>query len=164
MRLSLVVLAVLLSAVGACAQKDKGKDTPAKRFAIEADLETYPQDTPQEALDSVIKAIEAKKIDYLLAQLADPDWVDGRVKNHGSFEDLVKDSTDYLAKDPALVKQLKLLRKGTWDVKGTRATASFKGENGKGGKEKESTENQVFFRKIGKWWYMENRTREAEKP
>src|SRR5207249_2823881 len=52
---------------------------PSARYHVAPDLKTYPQGTAKEAFASVLEAIKKKRIDYLLAQLAEPDWVDGRV-------------------------------------------------------------------------------------
>jgi hypothetical protein len=89
---------------------------PAARYRVAADLKTYPQDTAKEAFAAVLKAIENKRIDYLLAQLADPDWVDGRVKAYADgFEELVKETTAKL--DPPAVKRLgRFLKDGEFET------------------------------------------------
>src|SRR5947209_413708 len=56
-------------------------DAPTgERYGVAPDLKTYPQSTPKEALASVFKAVEDKRIDYLVAQLADPQYIDERVQ------------------------------------------------------------------------------------
>jgi len=89
---------------------------PAVRYQVAADLKIYPQGTAREALAAVLKAIENKRIDYLLAQLADPDWVDGRVKAYADgFEELVKETTAKL--DPPAVKRLgRFLKDGEFET------------------------------------------------
>src|SRR4051794_17071673 len=78
---------------------------PTARYRVAPDLKTYPQGTAKEAFASVLEAIKKKRIDYLLAQLADPDWVDGRVQAYeGGFEELVKETSAKL--DPPKVKLL----------------------------------------------------------
>jgi hypothetical protein len=149
MRQAAVLLALFVGVAGVWA-----KDKPDKRYDIEADLETYPQDTPQKALESVIKAIADKKIDYLLAHLSDPKFVDARVKTHGSFEEFVKEASDHLAKDPSVVKQFRrFLKDGTWDVNEPKASAKLKDLKDKG----------VFLRKVGDRWFLENRTTDKAK-
>jgi hypothetical protein len=149
MRFAAVVLAIFMAVAGVWA-----KDKPAQRYDIDADLEVYPQDTPQKTLESVIKAIADKKIDYLLAQLADPKFVDARVKMHGSFEEFVKEASDHLARDPSVVKQLKrFLKDGNWNVNEPGASAKLKDDKEKG----------VFLRKVGDRWFLENRTTDKEK-
>src|SRR5438876_7020446 len=58
------------------------------RHGVAPELKSFPQATPKEALASVLKAVEMKRFDYLLAQLAEPDWVDGRSDAEG-FPELV---------------------------------------------------------------------------
>ncbi|MBY0230069.1 MAG: hypothetical protein K2W96_12375 [Gemmataceae bacterium] len=85
------------------------------RFGIEADAKAYPQSTPKEALASVLKAIEARKFDYLVAQLAEPAFIDDRVKRvyDGKFEEQVDDTRARL--DAFVVKQLaRLAKEGKW--------------------------------------------------
>src|SRR5262249_24121734 len=70
----------------------------------------------KEAFASVLKAIESKRIDYLLAQLSDPEWVDGRVEAYeGGFGDLVKETTAKL--DPPAIKRLgRFLKEGEFET------------------------------------------------
>ncbi len=125
-----------------------------KRYAIEANLKTYPQATPKETLESVLAAIERQRIEYLLAQLTDPEFVDKRVQEvlKGDFEALVRETTAKLADNPAGVKELsQFLKEGEWTADENRATAKLK-------------DRRVFMRKIGKRWYLENRQKpEASK-
>jgi hypothetical protein len=122
---------------------------PAKRFEIEADLKAYPQDTPQKTLASVLKAVEDKQINYLLAQLADPKFVDARVKAHGSFEEFVREVRDHLAQDPSLVKQLKkFLKDGEWTVEDSQASAKLK----------DVKDRAIYLQKVGGRWFFEDRT------
>ena len=93
-----------------------------KRYGIAADAKTFPQATPKEALASILKAIEAKKFDYLVAHLAEPAFIDDRVKRlyGGKFEEQVADTRARL--DPATVKQLgKFLEVGKWTIDKTSA-------------------------------------------
>jgi hypothetical protein len=123
--------------------------TPEKRYGIEADLKTYPQDTPKDTLASVLKAIEGKRIDYLVAQLADPEWVDRRVKDTGGkFDELVREAMARLVEDPGQARQLqRLLKEGEWDLKDDRASVILK----------DSKERSGYFRKEGGRWFLENR-------
>ena len=65
------VLIGLLVGVAVTATPVQGRE-PAAHFRVAPDLKTYPQGTAKEALASVLEAIKKKRIDYLLAQLADP--------------------------------------------------------------------------------------------
>ena len=85
------------------------------RYGIAPDLKTYPQATAKETLASVIKAVEDKRVDYVVAQLADPAFVDDRVKRlyGGRFEQQVEDTRARL--DPLTIKQLqRFLKDGDW--------------------------------------------------
>jgi hypothetical protein len=148
MRAILVVLVGLAGGLAFAA----GVAAPAKRYGIEADLKTYSQATPQEALASVVKAIEGKHIDYLVAQLADPAFVDRRVRDTGGkFDDLVKEAMGRLVGDPGAARQLRRLQKdGEWDVQADRASVRVK--DGKDGKDR-----RAYFRKEGDRWFLENR-------
>jgi hypothetical protein len=146
----LALCVVSLTVVGAPAQETK--EAPPRRYGIEVNLRDYPQETPKETLASVLRAIERGRINYLLAHLADPAFVDKRVKEiyGGNFEELVRETTHKLTDNPAAVKELKrFLKEGEWE--GGDTTASVKLKNIK--------ERQVFFRKIGRRWYLENRQR-----
>jgi hypothetical protein len=141
-----IVLAcwLCLTAVGRV-QEDK----PLPRFTIAADLKTFPQGTPREALNSALQAIDAKKFDYLVAQLSDPAFVDGRVQTFGGrFADQVEDTRVRL--DPGTIKLLRKFQKdGKWQVNEGEAGLSLESNK----------EQMVFFRKMGNRWYLENRSK-----
>ena len=63
-----------------CAGRRAEEAERRRATASPLDLKTYPQATAKEALASVLKAVEAKRIDYLVAQLADPAYIDDRVQ------------------------------------------------------------------------------------
>ena len=86
----------LLGLVGLLA----GGKEPAPRYAITADLKSFRQGTPKETLAAVLKAADLKRFDYLLAHLADPAWVDGRVEQYaGGFAELVKETSAKLGEN-----------------------------------------------------------------
>jgi hypothetical protein len=117
----------------------------AARYGVSPDAKNYPQATAKDALASVLKAIEANKIDYLVAQLADPSFVDDRVKRvyAGRFEEQVQDTRTRL--DPATVKQLKRFAKdGTWTVGKATAIVGLEGV----------PERVVRLVKQGDRWYL----------
>ena len=58
-----VCFVVAVAGLGEAGQPRPVKPPP--RYAIDADLDTYPQATPKDALRSVLKAIDAQRIDYL---------------------------------------------------------------------------------------------------
>jgi hypothetical protein len=126
------------------------KSNPPKRFGITPDLKTYPQTTPKEALASIIKAIDAKKIDYLVAHLADPTFVDDRVKRvfGGRFDEQVEDTRGKMG--PLAVKQLKRFQKnGTWKIDKTHAVLRLK----------DLEKPCVLLKKVGDRWFLENGNR-----
>lgn len=143
----LAVLIVLSGAVLASASEV----APAPRYDVAPDLKGYPQGSPKEALAAVVKAVEGKRIDYLLAQLADPEWVDERVKSSGGkFSVAVEEAKRHLLDDPAPLKQLKLFEKeGAWTEEGDAASVGHK----------DVAARRVFFRKVGGRWYFQNRVR-----
>jgi hypothetical protein len=124
-----------------------GADAPPERFGVAADLKAFPQATPQEALASVVKAAEAKRFDYVLAQLADPAWVDDRVKRPfaGDFAAAVEDARSQLG--PAVRTLGKFVKDGKWSVEGDRATATLE----------EVKDRVVRLRKVGDRWFLEHR-------
>src|SRR5258708_5962270 len=74
-----ILLGLTLAATVGLPQGDK-KGKEAIRFGVLHDPDAYPQSEPKEALASVVKAVNLKQFDYLLAHLADPKFVDARVE------------------------------------------------------------------------------------
>jgi hypothetical protein len=150
MRLCVAVLVGLACVAGASAQKAE-KVKAVKRYGVEPDLESYPQKTPKDTLASVIKTMEARRIDYLMAQLADPEYVDERVQQvyKGRFRDLVDEATAKLAEDPGVIKKLRrFLDEGQWETAEATATAQLK-----------DVPERVYLRKADGRWFFENRDR-----
>jgi hypothetical protein len=119
----------------------------AKRYGVEVDTKTYPQSTPKETLASVLRAVENKRIDYLVAQLADPAFIDERIKRTfgGKFEEQVNDTQTKL--DAPTVKLLeRFLKDGDWSAKDSPVTVSIK----------DVKDRAVTFAKIGDRWYLQN--------
>lgn len=129
--------------------------TANKRHGVEINQDVFPQKTPKECLASVLKAIDGKRIDYLLAHLADPMFVDVRVKALGNFDELIRETNAKFADDPGALKELRrYLKEGEWE----------EGEEATSVKLKDVKNRAVFFKKIADRWYMENKQRaETEK-
>jgi hypothetical protein len=129
--------------------------TPADaRFGVALDLKTYPQRTPKEALASVLKAAAAGQFDYLAAQLADPVFVDDRVKRlyGGDFKEQVADTRARL--DPRTLKELKrFLAQGKWTTEQTGTIVRLD----------EVKDRQVKLVKKGARWYLEHPSRPPRK-
>jgi hypothetical protein len=118
------------------------------RHGIDLDTKTYPQSTAKEAMGSVLKAVADKKFDYLVAHLADPAFVDDRVKRiyAGKFAEQVDDTRARL--DPFVVKQLKrFLDEGKWSVGDKEATVTHE----------DIKDRTVHLVKKGGSWYLEHR-------
>src|SRR5438477_356654 len=74
----------------------------------------YPQKTPAETIGSIVKAIDNKRIDYMLAQIAEPKFVDAQVAQYKAlftkgkdeartflaFDRLVNETVEYFLSDP----------------------------------------------------------------
>jgi HEAT repeat protein len=141
-----IVLLLIAETSGAARQGEEA----AVRYDVHARLQDFPQATAKQTLASVLEALDQKRINYVLAQLTDPDFVDRRVKNvyGGNFEELVKETSTKLADNPATFKELRrFLTEGEWQGSDSAASVKLKDVN----------DRQVFFRKIGTRWYMENR-------
>lgn len=146
-----VVVAVLFILSVLALQAPALQQAPAAttRYGIPLDINKFPQNTPKDCFASVVKAIDDRHIDYLLAQLTDPAFVDMRVKDSGgSFEEVVKEASARLVNDPLAVKELKrFLREGEWQEE--EGTASVK--------LKDVKNRTVFLRKLNDRWFFENR-------
>jgi hypothetical protein len=152
-------LSLLLVGVAAGAAQQEG--TNDKRYGYEVEGVKYPQGAPDVALKSVLQAIDDRRIDYLMAQLADPVFVDKKVGEYKSrfegpeparltlaFDRLVKETARYFQDDPTLVRELRRFAKeGEWKLEEPAAVASVKGLPGR----------QVFMRKVQGRWFLENK-------
>lgn len=144
MRISIGVLLGIL--VGWAAANGGDKVAEGTRYGIAPDLKMYPQSTAKEALASIVKAVEAKRVDYVAAQLADPSFVDDRVKRlyGGRFAEQVNDTSARL--NPSAIKLLqRFLKDGTWREEKNRVVVQLKDE-----------ERRLYFKKDGDRWFVEN--------
>jgi hypothetical protein len=146
MRRALAVAGILLSL--ACAN-GAPPAAPAARYGVDADYDAYPQKIAKACLESVLKAIERGQIDYLLAHLVDPQFVDSRVKAlGGNFRELVRETRARLGDDPATVKELRrFLQEGQFEESGDTVTVRLK----------DVKSRAVFLKQINERWYLENR-------
>jgi PhoPQ-activated pathogenicity-related protein len=135
------VLSLILVATCSVAQEK------TDRYGVALDAKAYPQATAKEALSSLLKAVADKKVDYVVAHLADPSFVDDRVKRiyGGKFAEQVEDTRGRL--DPFVLKQLKrFLDEGKWSEGKVEATVTLD----------DSKERQVKLVKKGDRWYLAN--------
>ena len=191
MRKSLAI-AVLLAAWPAAAQEPSGPIQP--RYGVVAAPEAYPQRTPREALLSAARAIERGKVDYLVAHVIDPRFIDARVTARArlieedierqlraerdaqrlnrprtgalpvepaafaavvqrtarerAFREVVRDVRDTLAENPDHVREFRrFARDGVIVDAGDTSSGSLRGV----------ADRQVFFRKDGDRWFVEDR-------
>src|SRR5438128_1208346 len=118
-----VVAALLLIALVARAQEPS-----TTRYTIDLNLDGYPQKTSRECLESVVKAVDVRQVDYLVAQLADPQFVDMRVKTlAGGFKEQVNETRSRLAENPGAVNELRrFLKDGQFEEGDGAATVRLK--------------------------------------
>lgn len=152
------VCVLLLIAGAALAQQP---DKLAKRYGYEVSPALYPQKDPKEALASVVKAILNKRVDYLVAHLAEPEFVDKRVADYAkdltggedsktllAFDRLVKETAAHFAGDPVQVRELaEFAKDAEWEAAGDKAT----------GKLKTIPTRRVYMKKIQDRWFLENK-------
>jgi len=116
------------------------------RYGIVPDLKTYPQATAKQTLKSLFKAVESRRVDYVVAQLADPAFVDDRVKRlyGGRFEEQVEDTRARL--DPLTIKQLqRFLKDGNWQEEKDRVTVQLKDD-----------QRRLYFKRDNGRWFVVN--------
>jgi hypothetical protein len=144
MRVALGAILTLVCLTGLVAARPEGE----MRFGVALDTKTYPQTTPQEALGSVLKAIEARRVDYVLAFLADPQTVAAAVKNDfdGDFVKYVRAMEGKLT--PEVAKLFgRFLKEGEWKIEGDSASAKLK----------DVPDKSVFMHKVDGRWRLETR-------
>lgn len=123
---------------------------PFQRHGIPKDPTTFKQNTPDQLRQSLLKALNTKRIDYILAHLADPAFVDTSVQNHfeGKFDGMVKESTAKLVDSPLGVQLKTILQEGDLIIQNNLATITHTHHKNK----------SIHLRKAGDFWYLENRT------
>lgn len=162
MRLSVIVLTIILANCPSRAQDDAKKKPAEGRFGYKVDEELYPQKSPAEAMKAIVTAMDRKRIDYLLAQLADPAYVDYWVDQYKkdvalgadegksliAFNRLTRETTQYFQSDPLIVKELRVFaREAKWTDEGDTAI----------GVVDTISARKVYLKKIGERWFLENR-------
>jgi hypothetical protein len=160
-RSRIMSVALVLLGIASAAQAEGKKKTP-RRFGFDVDETTFPQKSPAEAMNSIAAALGRKKVDYLLAHLADPSYVDYWVdrykvdfpqgKEEGrhllAFDRLVRETNRYFEDDPLVVKDLRIFAKeAKWAEEGELATGTVD----------TIPARKVFLRKIGERWFLENK-------
>lgn len=161
MRLAGPMLALWFLGFVAHAQDDPKKKAPP-RFGFDVDEVTFPQKTPAEAMSSIVKAVDRQKVDYLLAHMADPLFVDYWVEQYKkgftqgkeegkrllAFERLVRVTGAYYQNDPLIVKDLRAFaRDAKWDEKDDLAIGTVETVPAR----------KIYLRKFGDRWFLENK-------
>lgn len=132
------------------------------RFGYDLDMIVYPQKTPKDAMASIISAISRNKVDYLLAHITDPHYVDYWVDRYKAdfsqgrdqakvvlaFERLARETKQYFEDDPLIVKDLySFAREAEWTENEDLAVGAVK----------TLPSRKVFMRRIEGRWFLENR-------
>ena len=151
---------VTLAAAGQ--DQEEKADPLVRRYNLDFSPTLYPQKTPQEAMKSVVKAMDARRTDYLLAHLTDPMFVDKRVAEYtqryteGSadaktllaFNRLIAETEQHFRADPPLVKELRqFAREAEWEEKEDIVIGTAKAVPAR----------KVFLRRVGERYFLENR-------
>lgn len=88
----MVNLATIQNHIQAQAVKESG------RYGIAVDDAAFPQNTPENLRKSLLKALESDKIDYMLAHLAHPAFIEKNVRevHEGDFSKQVSETKEKL--------------------------------------------------------------------
>ncbi|MSR33093.1 MAG: hypothetical protein EXR99_16510 [Gemmataceae bacterium] len=130
---------------------------PAARFGVPADATLFPQSNPKELQLSLLKALGEKRIDYLLAHLVDPSYVDERITRvyEGRFEGQFEETRSKLENPPLKGEFEKILKEGKMEA--TAATAVLRLPA--------LPEREIHFAfKGGKWYLLNRNSPERENP
>ena len=156
------LLALIFLCAFSTAQDEVKPKKAVLRFGFIVDEITYSQKTPKDALKSIVTALDRNRTDYMLAQLADPAYVDYWVerfkqdfalgKEEGrrllAFDRLTRETAKYFENDPLIVKELRVFSKqAEWKVEDNIAVGTVD----------TIPARKVFLKKIGERWFIENR-------
>lgn len=147
MRWALILTVGLVLTGPSWAQKEVPVLTP--RYSQEFDTDGFPQNFPKETLASVLKAIDNRKVDYLLAHLADPLFVDARVQevHGGSFGAMVQETVDKLRDDPESIALLRrFLKEGEVETQDAESRITIKG-----------VKDKLFLKRYETRWFLDNK-------
>lgn len=152
--------ALTLTLLGAAALIAQESDLD-KRYGYDVNIDRYPQAKPTDAMQSILKCIQDNQLDYMLAQLADPAFVDKRVAENVTrfqgkeeakivlaFDLLVKQTAEHFRDDPTLVREMKRIsEEGEWTVENDQASAKLPILPGR----------TVNMKQIKGRWFLENK-------
>lgn len=147
--ISTAILGAIL-ATGLFAQDDKIPD----RFGVAANLDFYPQGSPKATLASIMKAIKNERLDYLVAHLMEPAYVDKRMKEtRTTLAKMQAEIAAHLKQDSEFLNDLKAFSL-TGEIVENDQTAVIK--------QKDINDRAIYMKRIGSRWYMENRRSAVE--
>jgi hypothetical protein len=156
-----MIAAFMLAAIASNAQDEVKKKAPP-RFGFPVDEMTFPQKTPKDAMNSIVLALNRKKVDYMLAHMADPllveywieryqgDFPEGKdeARRLLAFDRLVRETSEYYLNDPLILKDLRVFAKDAkWEEMDDIAV----------GTTDKVAARKVYLKKIGDRWFLENR-------
>jgi hypothetical protein len=145
---------LVLANLPLAAQEKKEKENVQTRFGVLPNVELYPQSEPKELLNSVVKALQQGRVEYLLAHLTDPSFIESRMRNsNASFSELVEVAKAKLKEDPDLYRSIRIIaREGELAEQGDVAMFSHK----------DFKDRKIFVVKIGQRWFIRNERTEKK--
>ncbi|QVL33394.1 hypothetical protein KIH39_05635 [Telmatocola sphagniphila] len=154
MRSVATIIMLVLASLPLAAQEKKEKEIVQTRFGVLPNVELYPQSEPKELLNSVVKALQQGRVEYLLAHLTDPSFIESRMRNsNASFSELVEVAKAKLKEDPDLYRSIRIIaREGELAEQGDVAMFS----------QKDFKDRKIFVVKIGQRWFIRNERTEKK--
>ncbi len=134
--------------IGPAGLRAQNQAIPA-RFEVEALPDNYPQTSPKATLQSVLKAIDRNRFDYMIAHLVEPSFIDQRMQQFGlPFSGIVAEVQRKLKQDPPSLRELRRLAlEGSVEERDGAATISSP----------DLPNRKVYLKQINARWFMENR-------
>lgn len=120
-RMRLVAVWAIVLSTTMCSAAQADDNGPNRRYGIPLDATHFPQVGPQQAVRSIVKALDDKQVAYMLAHLISPEDVDAKLNGEvAALRRLAGKATgeSTLQLRAALVDHLE---HGRWIIKGSRA-------------------------------------------
>ena len=143
------------------AQDDGKPKKLVRRYGFELNETLYPQKSPQETMKSIALALKRGKVDYMLAFLVDPVYVDYWVNRYKkvykqgreearvllAFDRLARETNQYYLDEPYVLRELRTFAKeGEWKEDGDLAEGTVKSLPAR----------KMYLRRIDERWVLEN--------
>jgi hypothetical protein len=180
---------LLLTVTVFAAAQDEDREPP--RYGVKRHAELYPQDSPKKTLNSMARAFEKDRFDYLVAQLIDPAFVDEQLRisypdyEKAGREQVTREDLERKGFDKGYVRQRvkelasdanfqNLVRRVRVKLEDDPVSLQELKRMVREGEVQEAAETAVvrlkdvkdralYLRKVGDRWYVENRMLE-DKP